>query len=202
MTDVRIVGFVLLAAIPLMVIEASGYVPAKFDSAFWRLPLAEKLPRIAAQERRWMRMARVWIAIPIVVAAGLLAGAVVALGVDPWVWLGAGVAVVVAAAAVVLFSVQGAAIADAARRGSVPDWLEPVWSALSDLERTYIIGTSLASILIGIGLLDGSVLASWVAWSLIVGPGLVTAAALLTDLFFPHMALLGPLLLGVGMVLS
>src|SRR3989337_3874195 len=68
MTDVRIVGFVLLAAIPLMVIEASGYVPAKFDSAFWRLPLAQQLPRIAAQERRWMRMARVGIAIPIVVA--------------------------------------------------------------------------------------------------------------------------------------
>lgn len=202
MTDVRIVGVALLAVIPLMVYEATAYLPAKFDSAFWNLSLAEKLPRIAAEERRWMRMARVWIVIPIVVGAGIVAGAVVGLGVDPWVWLGTGVAVVVAACAVILFAVQGAAVAQAARRGTVPDWLEAVWSTLSDLERAYVIGTSVAGILIGIGLLEGTVLAGWVAWALIIGPGLVAVTALVTGFFFPHMALLGPLILGVGMVLS
>jgi len=202
MTDLQIVGGWLLLVVPLMVVEATAYVPAGFDSAFWALPLAEKLPRIAAEEHRWLRMARVWIVIPVVVAAGLLAGSVVALGVDVWVWLGTGIALVCAAVAVLMFATQGAAAIAAARRGTAPDWLEATWGVLSDVERTYVVGTSVASVLIGIGLTDGAVLGTWVAWSMIAAPGLVAASALITGFFFPHMALLGPLILAVGMMLS
>lgn len=204
MTDLHVVGLVLLSPIVLMVVEAFAYVPAGFDSAFWALPLAAKLDRIASGRRSWLLMARVWIAIPLAAGAGIVGAAAVGVGSVPWVWTGAGLAILAASAALVMMAIQGPTGAATRSRsdGSAPDWLEALWLALYDLERTWVLAMSAASVLIGIGVLDGGILAAWVGWALVGGPAFVAVAAVASGSFFPHMGLVGPILLGVGALLS
>jgi hypothetical protein len=201
-SEVRFIGVVLLAVIPLVAYEATAEMSGRFDSAFWSLSLSDKLPRIAAQTRRWLRFSRTWMIIPVIPAIGFLVAAVAGLGVSAWIWLGVGLAVVTAPPTILMFAIQGKGMANAAEGGGVPGWLEGLWPVLYDLERMYVVAMSLASFMIGLGLLDGLVLDHWVAWAMMIGPGLVAVVAVGTDFFFPHMALLGPVILGVAMLIA
>jgi hypothetical protein len=203
MGDVRLIGLMLLAVVPIVVWEAVVEARAGFGSSrFWMLPLEEKAPRITAEKARWLMIARLMIALPIVSAAGFLASAAY-LGPSPWLWAGAGAAAVSSSAAVVMFAMQGKAVLAALEHGVTSGFLLALWDGLGDLERSYVVGTGLGAVLVGIGLVTGqTTLGSWVGWSLIGGPGLVSIVAMGTGFFFPQMALLGPILLGVGMVLS
>ncbi|HSM02362.1 MAG TPA: hypothetical protein VK960_08000 [Acidimicrobiia bacterium] len=204
MDDSFIIGLVLLAVVPLVVVDAVGGMRAGFDNAFWARPLAEKLPLIAQRRRVWDRLSLIWVPINLLLMAGLTAFAFQLATTEEGVWgaLGVGVFIPVATAFIAVVLLMAATIGRAAEDGSVPAWSEPAWQATGWIERTFVIGGNLAHVSIGVGIVASGHPAEWAGWVAIVSGALLAIWASLRDYFFQHMVLIAPLALGVALILE
>lgn len=202
-----VVGVVLLAVVPFVVVDAVGGMRAGFDSAFWARPLDEKLDRIPAARRPWERLGIVWLFVGL-----LLTGALTAFtfqlseqGEGVLAALGLGVFLPAAAAFLPLVAMMVAAASTAADRrsetGETPAWLHPVWNAAWWLERCFVVGANLAYVAWGWAMVASGFPAEWAGWVAIVSGAAIAAWASLRDYFFQHMVLFTPIVVGVALIL-
>lgn len=202
--DSRIIGYVLLAVVPLVVVDGIGAMRAGFDNAFWARPLQEKLPLIAERRRVWNRLTLIWVPINLLLMAGLTAFAFQLASTEEGVWgaLGIGVFIPVATAFIVVAVLMAATIGRAAEEGAVPAWAEPAWQASGWIERMFVVGGNIAHVAIGVGIVASGYPVEWAGWVAIISGALIALWASLRDYFFQHMVLIAPIALGVALILE
>jgi hypothetical protein len=205
---VILVGILLVSALALQAVEGVGYRRGRFDSAFWRLGLDDKLDHVAAHRREWW-----WVSIWGLVGLFLMSGGVFGLTyllADS----GAGIAASVALGgyAVALFSwvfgqtVQAASVARAATQrgetGRTPDWLQPIWNAGYLAEGMWVIGANLAYALFGVAILQTDVVAGWAGWVALGGGIVIPTVVLVRRDGFPQLGILLPAVIGIAVLIA
>jgi hypothetical protein len=201
-----VVGILLLSGLALVAVESPGYIRGGYGSAFWRLPLDDKLDHVVEHRFEWW-----WISIWTLVGLFTLSG-----GVFGFVVLvaGAGETVLVSVAlggyvvAVVswVFGViiQAGAVAEAsqqrAQSGTTPAWLSPFWASAYFAEVVWIVGSNIAYSVLGVAVLGTGVVADWAAWVAIIGGGLIALGVLAVREGFPQLGLLVPAALGIALL--
>lgn len=198
-------GVVLLALVPLLVVEGVGYTRAKMGGEFWRRPLEEKLDHIGGHIREWWVLGIAWVGMLAVTLAGM--AGVVFLLADELAWIGFGALVVAVTAWYVGVTIQTAGLAVAAGQyaeaGSTPSWVHPLWHVGWMCELSWVFLANLAYVAIGVAILDGDVLAAWAGWTAIgIGVVFMAAVVVFSNQAFPHLGLLVPLVLGVALLLA
>jgi hypothetical protein len=208
MTDTTVTGIVLLTLVPLVVANGVLEARAGFMSEFWRLPLDGKLDRIADMPRHWAGMGAIWVGTVAAVAAGMTGLTVVLVdagaGVVAGLALGGFLVTTTGWLIGVIAQTVGAGQGAKERRetGDTPGWLPPVWMAAWWSELTWVVVSNLALVVWGFAILDSGAVARWAGWTFIgIGAVVVLAVAWLRDVF-PQLALLGPIVAGVALVLS
>lgn len=208
MDDTTIVGIVLLTLVPLVVVDGVLEARAGFMADFWRLPLDGKLDRIADVPRHWAGMGASWIAIVAAVSAGMTGVTMLLVesgdGAIAGLALGAFLVATTGWMIGVISQTVGAGLAARERRetGDTPAWLHPTWMAAWWSEITWVVVSNLALVAWGLAILDSGTIVRWAGWTLIgIGAAVVLGIAWLRDVF-PQLALLGPIVLGVALVLS
>jgi hypothetical protein len=206
--DATLVGWVLVAVLPVVVWDTINTYRGGFDNAFWQLTLDEKLDRIPDHVREWHRLSLDWVVINGLLIAGLAAFTfqLSAAGEPAWAALGFGAFLLVAIAFVVVVLFMSTAVSSASivRResGTTPDWLASVWQASWWVERSFVIGANLAYVAWGVGIVDSGFPSEWVGWVAIITGGLIALWASFSDYIFQHLALLTPIALGVALILD
>jgi len=203
-----LVGVLLLSGLGLMAIEMVGYTRGGYNSAFWKLPLDDKLDHVAVHRREWW-----WISISSVVSLTVLSSGVYGLAF----LLGDAGAPVVAsvalggytvAAAAWLFGlvVQTAAVPEAAQQRAVarttPSWLHPMWKGAFLTELTWIVGANIAYALMGYAILTTDLVADWAGWCAMVAGPLTAIGVLITRDGFPQLGYLLPAVIGIALLLT
>lgn len=208
MTDTTVTGIVLLALVPLVVVTGVLEARAGFMSDFWRLPLDGKLDRIAEAPRHWTAIGATWIAIVAAVSAGMTAATVLLVEAGAGVPAGLALGPFLVATTGWMIGVTGQTIggAMAARErretGDTPGWIRPAWMAAWWSELTWVLVSNLALVAWGLAILRSEVIVRWAGWTLVgIGSVVVLAVTWLRDVF-PQLALVGPIVLGVALVLS
>lgn len=203
-----LVGYVLLAVVPLIVWDAVGSLRAGFDSAFWALSLEEKLPRIAERSAAWRRLGTIWVFVIALLASGFTAfAAQLGMAGEPELaalGLGAFVTGAVAFLFVVLPMVMAVdQVAQTRDDGDeVPGWARAVWDSSWRFERFFVVTANLAYVVWGLAIIDSGFPASWVGW-VAGGSGLLIAGwASVRDYFFQHMTLITPIVVGIALILT
>lgn len=208
MADTTVTGIVLLALVPLVVANGVLEARAGFMSQFWALPLDGKLDRIADVPGPWAGMGAIWVATVAAAAAGMTGLTMVLVdagsGVVAGLALGGFLVTTTGWLIGVIVQTVGAGVAARERRetGDTPGWIHPAWTAAWWSELTWVVVSNLALVVWGFAILDSGGVARWAGWTLIgVGAVVVLAVAWLRDVF-PQLALLGPIVVGVALVLS
>ena len=206
----KLAGVVLLLLVPLL--AADGVVSARgqFMGAFWASERDSKVAHVAGHRRQWATMGIVWVAMLAVTTTGISAfgvllsrsgeGILVSIALGLFVL---GVASMLAAA-FVLFGSVGVAAQARRSAGTTPGWLEPMWAAVTWAEATYIVLSSLAYVVFGIGMFRAGFPATWVAWaSVAIGTVSVVGMIAMPARFgFPQLPLLVPIVLGFALMTS
>ena len=198
-------GLVLLALVPLLVIEAVTYSRAKMGGEFWRRPLDEKLDHIGNHLREWWILGIAWVGM-LAVTLGGMAGLAWLLE-DELAWIGFGALVVAVTAWYVGVTIQTAGLAVAAGQYAeeqvTPSWVHPLWYTGWMCELSWVFVANVAYVAFGVAILQGDVLAAWAGWAAIgVGGVIVAAAVVFSNQAFPQLGLLVPLVLGVALLLA
>lgn len=202
-----LVGILLVLPLALLVVEVPAYYRGGYDSAFWALPIDEKLDHIAGHARYWWWLSILGLVGIIALIAGVtgLAGLIVDSGQTVISFVALGVFVPSAMAWIFGSIVQTGAMPQAAKQrtasGETPPWVHPLWSAAWTAEITYIVGANIAYAIFGYALLDFGI-AEWVGWVAIVGGLLTALAVVVLRNGFPQLAILLPGLIGVALILS
>jgi hypothetical protein len=202
------IGVLLISALALQAVEGVGYRRGRFGSAFWRLPLDDKLAHVADHRRDWW-----WISIWGLVGLFLMSGGVFGLAyllADA----GAGTTAYIAlgAFAVAVFSwvfgqtVQAASVPSAATQqaetGATPAWIHPLWDAGYLAEGVWVIGANLAYAVFGIAILQTDLLAGWAGWVSLIGGVLIPVVVLVVRDGFPQLGILLPAVIGVAVLIA
>jgi hypothetical protein len=209
-TDARLAGFILLLLVPLLVADVVIEARARFTGAFWASERDRKLEHIADHSRPW-----VWLGIGLIV---MLAAATAGLSAFSVLLGQAGEGALAAAAlgsfllgtfgfvAAISLQFGPSGVAARVRRdtGATPGWLEPMWTAASWAETSYIILASLAYVAWGVGMVKSGFPATWAGWASIAVGGLSVIGVAIAPfrLGFPQLPLLVPIVLGVALVIS
>lgn len=203
-----LVGILLLAGMALIAVQSVGYRRGAFNSEFWRLPLDDKLDRVAVRKWEWWWVA-IWDLVGLFLMTGGLAGLTHLLAES-----GEGVLAYVALGGylVALFSwffgviIQAAGVSHAAdqrkKAGATPSWIHPFWTAGYLAEAVWVIGTSLAYVVLGVAILQSGLIAPWSGWAA-VGLGIVIpVAVLLARTGFPQLGYFVPFVVGIALIIE
>lgn len=202
-----LVGVLLVSGLGLSLV-GSFSVRAGYNSAFWRLPLDEKLDHISKQQGAWWWMS-IWELFGLFAMTAGIAGLT-------WLLIDGGepvlASVAVGAYLVALtpwmfgLTFQAAGVARAARSrgetGVTPDWLQPFWDTAFLGELTWVIGSNIAHAVFGLALVQAALVATWVGW---VAFGLAAAVAVVVAIVrdgFPQLGALVPLIIGIALLIS
>lgn len=203
-----LVGVLLLSGLALIAVEAVGYVRGGYNSAFWRLPLDEKLDHVAANRWEWW-----WVSIGGLVELLLVTSGAFGLG---YLLADAGEPVL-AAAAIGGYTVaamawlygliiQAAAVSEAARQrvdaGATPTWLHPLWNGAYVAELVWITGANLSYALLGVAILQTDLVADWAGWLSLFGGVITAAGVLIAREGAPQLSYLVPAVIGVALLIE
>ena len=181
---------------------------AGYNSAFWRLPLDEKLDHIFTQRRAWWWMS-IWELVGLFAMTAGIAG-------FTWLLVDGGepvlAAVAVGAYLVALIpwlfglTFQTAGVARAARSrgetGRTPDWLQPLWDTAYLGEIIWIVGSNLAHAVFGLALVQTGLVVAWVGWAGFALALVIIAAVAVFKDGFPQLGALVPLFFGIALLAS
>ncbi len=203
-----LVGVLLLSGLILMFVEAVGYVRGGYSSAFWKLPLDEKLDHVEAHRWEWW-----WVSLWGLVGLFALTGGVFGLG---YLLADAGepilASVAVGAFTVAVFAsvgglvVQATSVSEAARQrtetGGTPSWLHPAWNGAFVAELSWISGANLAYALIGFTILETGLVAAWAGWVTLIAGALIAVGVVLAREGFPQLGYLSPAVVGIALLIE
>ena len=203
-----LVGILLLSGFALIAVESIGYVRGGYDSAFWRLPLDEKLDHVAENRREWW-----WISIWSLVSLFTLSGGVFGLtsllvvGGEPVLAnVALGGFVISALSWVLGVTLQAAPVSEAsqrrAERGVTSEWIHPFWNASFLLEIVWIVGSNIAFSLLGVAILQTGVVAEWAGWVALIAGAVIAVVVLVIREGFPQLGFLIPALIGVTLLVE
>jgi hypothetical protein len=205
---VTLVGILLVSALALQAVEGVGYRRGRFDAAFWRLALDDKLDHVAAHRPEWWWVS-IWGLVGLYLMSGGLFGLTYLLA-DSGAGIAAGAAL--GGYAVALFSwvfgqtVQAAAVSRAAAQkgetGVTPDWLRPLWDAGYLAEGVWVIGGNLAYALFGVAILQTELVSGWAGWVAVGGGILISAVVLVRRDGFPQLGILLPAVIGIAVLIA
>ncbi|MGD2060949.1 MAG: hypothetical protein PVF87_08805 [Acidimicrobiia bacterium] len=203
-----LVAVLLLSGLALVAVEGVGYVRGRYNSAFWRLPLDEKLDHVADHGRDWW-----WVSIWSLVGlfsmtagifgfANLLADA----GEPVLASVALGGYVVALMAWVLGLTVQTAGVSRAASQrvetGVTPAWIHPLWQGAYLAEGVWVIGTNLAYAVMGIAILGSGLVADWAGWVALVGGVATALVVVVVRDGFPQLGILIPAIIGVALLIE
>jgi hypothetical protein len=203
-----LVGILLLSGFALIAVESVGYVRGGYNSAFWRLPLDEKLDHVG--EHRW---AWWWISIWPLVGLFTLSGGVLGFvylladaGEPVLAYVGLGGYVVSVAGWVFGLIVQTAAVSEASKQraeaGVTPAWMHPLWNAAFLAEGLWIVGSNIAYSVVGVAILQSGVVADWAGWVALVGGVLTAVVVLIIRDGAPQLGSLIPAVIGIALLIE
>lgn len=203
-----LVGILLLSGFALIAVESVGYVRGGYNSAFWGLPLDDKLDHVAGHRREWWWIS-IWSLIGLFTVSGGVFGFTSLLmdggePVLPYVALGGFVISVLGWVLGVAF--QAAAISEASKQraesGVTPEWIHPFWNVAFLLEIVWIVGSNVAYSLIGVAILQTGVVADWAGWVALIGGAVTAVVVLVLRDGFPQLGFLIPAVIGVALLVE
>lgn len=202
------VGVLLMSGVALVGMEAVGYARGGYNSAFWKLPLDDKLDRIGEHRWEWW-----WISVWSLVGLFLMTGGLVGL---TFMLAGEGESVLASVAlggylvaliawifgAVTQAAAMPAASKQKAETGRAPSWIHPLWDAGFLAESIWVFGTNLAYIVMGMAVVQSGFPAAWSGWAAIGLAAFIVVVVAATRVGFPQLGLLAPFVLGVAMIIE
>ncbi len=202
------VGVLLTSGLVLIAVEAVGSVRERYDSAFWRLPLDEKLDHVAAHPRGWW-----WISLWGLAGFWLLTGGVFGLtnllaeAGDPVLsYVALGGFVLAALTGAVGLITQATAAAEAAKQraegGATPAWLQPLWNGAFLAELSWIVGANLAYALFGALILQTGLVAGWAGWVAVIGGSVTAVGVLIARDGLPQLGYFPPAAIGIALLIE
>jgi hypothetical protein len=203
-----LVGILLVSGFALIAVESVGYLRGGYNSAFWRLPLDDKLDHVAEHRRDWWWIS-IWSLVGLFTVSGGLFGFASLLvdGGEPVLaYVALGGFVVSVLCWVVGVAVQGAAISEASKQrtesGVTPEWVHPFWSFAFLLEVYWIVGSNVAFSLIGVAILQTGVVADWAGWVALIGGAITAVVVLVLRDGFPQLGILLPAVIGIALLIE
>jgi hypothetical protein len=203
-----LVGVLLIGGVGVVAVEAVGYRRGGYNSAFWQLPLDDKLDQVALHRREWWWVG-VWELAGLFLVTGGVAGLAALLGSDDEPVLAS---VALGGYLVALFAwvfglmVQTAAGSQAAvqraETGATPAWVHPLWEAAYLGELAWIIGSNLAYAVLGIAIIQSGLVGAWAGWVALGLGVLISVAVAATRFGFPQLGLIVPFVLGVALIIE
>lgn len=203
MTGARWLGIVLLAVVPILATQSVAYFRGGFDSAFFRLPVADRLDRIADHDRIWLAIGMAWLLMLTITVAGVggAAAVVAGRGARPAAATALAVFLVSSAGWLIGTACEMTLIVAARRRSQEGEQLaEALWWVIYVTEGVYVLGGNLAYVVLGGAIVASGALAPWIGWTLVVVGGTTITGVVASRKGFPQLALLGPVILGVGLL--
>lgn len=206
----RLAGVVLLLLVPLLAADGVVSARGRFMGEFWASERDSKIEHIGGHRRQWAGMGIVWVAMLTVATAGIGAFGMLlgrrGEGILVSIALGLFIPGVFSmlAAVFVLFGAGGVGAQARRDAGVTPGWLEPMWIAANWAEVSYIVSSSLAYIVLGIGMVRAGFPATWIALAS-VAIGAVSVVGMIVvpaRVGFPQLPLLVPVLLGFALMTS
>jgi hypothetical protein len=201
----QLAGIALVAIVLFFVPEAIAYRRG-YTGEFWRMGIEQKLAQISEHGREWRAMHLAWVPILGLLVGGTAGTARLLTKAGEGVPAAAGAAIVTLSAGAWLVAVAfgGAgslrAAAEARERGRIPSWIHPLWAAGEWLEGAFILGANAGFLAIGLSMVHGEFLASWVGWAVAGVSGAIIVGVLWLRNGFPQLAILPALVLGVGLL--
>jgi hypothetical protein len=198
----------LVSGIGLVAVEAVGYIRGGYDSAFWKLPLDDKLDHVAEHRWEWW-----WVSIWELVGLFLMTGGIAGLthllaeaGESILAFVALGGYLVALFAWVFGLITQAATVSQAAHQrietGTTPSWIHPLWQAGYFAEGAWVLGTNLAYAVIGVAILQTGLVAVWAGWVALALGALIVVAVLITRAGFPQLGILLPAVIGVALLVE
>ena len=203
-----LVGVLLAAGLGMILVESVGYTRGGYNAEFWKLPLDDKLDHVAGHRWEWWWVS-IWEVVGLFLMTAGLAGftyLLAAEGEPVWAYVGFGGYLVALFAWVLGLIIQAAGMSQAslqrAETGETPPWVHPFWEAGYFAEGTWIIGSNLAYIAVGVAVIQSGLIAAWAGWAAVaLGAGLAILV-LATRYGFPQLGLLVPAILGVATIIE
>ena len=201
-------GFVLLSIVVGIVVEGIGSAQGRFNSAFWRKPLDDKLDHIATRRNAWWLMGISWLGILAVMTAGTagLASLLADSGAATVAWVSFGAFLIGAASWLwglfVQTPVTWTAASERRTTGATPGWLQPFWLAAWMAELGFLVIVNLAYAGLGIAIISTGFPAVWAGWVAVVIGVVTPAGVLIARAGFPHLALTAPIVIGVALLIE
>lgn len=203
-----LVGVLLLSGFALIAVESVGYVRGGYNSAFWRLPLDQKLDHVADHRWEWW-----WISLWPLVGLFTVSGGVfgfaylLADGGEPVLaHVALGGFVISVLSWVFGVSIQAAAVSEASKQrteaGVTPEWIHPFWNAAFLLEVVWIVGSNIAYSLVGVAILQTGVVADWAGWVALIAGAVTAVVVLVVRDGFPQLGILVPAVIGVALLIE
>lgn len=203
-----LVGVLLLSGFALIAVESVGYVRGGYNSAFWRLPLDQKLDHVADHRWEWW-----WITLWPLVGLFTVSGGVFGLtylladGGEPVLaYVALGGFVISVLSWVFGVSIQAAAVSEASKQrteaGVTPEWIHPFWNAAFLLEVVWIVGSNIAYSLVGVAILQTGVVADWAGWVALIAGAVTAVVVLFVRDGFPQLGILVPAVIGVALLIE
>lgn len=203
-----LVGILLVSGFALIAVESPGYVRGGYNSAFWRLPLDDKLDHVAEHRREWWWIS-IWPLVGLFTVSGGVFGFTSLLvdGGEPVLaYVALGGFVIPVLGWVLGVAIQGAAVSEASKQraesGDTPEWIHPFWNTAFLLEVFWIVGSNLAFSLIGVAILQTGVVADWAGWVALIGGAVTAVVVLVLRNGFPQLGILIPAVIGIALLIE
>lgn len=203
-----LIAILLLSGIGLMAVESVGYIRGGYDSAFWRLPLDDKLDHVADHRWEWW-----WVSVWGLVGLFLLSGGVSGLwhllveaGEPVLASVAFGGYIVAAVTWVIGLIIQAASVSEGAKQrtdtGTTPSWLHPFWNGAFFAELSWIAGANAAYALMGLAVLRTGLVPNWAGWITVVGGVIIAIGVLVSREGFPQLGYLPPAVIGIALLIE
>lgn len=203
-----LVGVLLVVPILLVGVQAVGYVRGRFNGEFWNLPLDDKLDRVAERRWEWWWVA-VWDLVGLFSMTAGMAGLTYLLadrgeGMLAFVSFGAYLVALFCWVVGLIYQTAGLsrAAAQRAESGATPSWIHALWDAGYLAEASWVIGSNLAYVPLGIAIIGADVPAVWAGWAAVALGGAIAVTVVAMRDGFPQLAQLVPLVVGVALLIA
>ncbi|MGA7271304.1 MAG: hypothetical protein WB239_09560 [Acidimicrobiia bacterium] len=203
-----LVGVLLVVPMLLVGVQAVGYVRGKFNSEFWALPLDDKLDRVAVKKWEWWWVA-VWELVGVFAMTAGMAGLAYLLsnegeGVLAFVSLGTYLVALCCWVLGLIYQTAGMsrAAAERAESGATPSWIHPLSGMVYLAEGSWVIGSNLAFVPLGVAIIRADMPAVWAGWAAVALGGAIAVTVVAMRDGFPQMPLLVPLVVGVALLIA
>lgn len=203
-----LVGVLLMAGIGVIAVEAVGYNRGGYNSEFWKLPLDDKLDRVAMHRWEWWWVS-VWELLGLFLMTGGLAGLTYLLTAEGEPVLAS---VAYGGYLVALFAWVFGLIAQAAggsqgavqraESGQTPAWIHPFWEGAYLAEAAWIIGSNLTYALMGVAIIQSGFVGAWAGWAALGLGVLIPVVVLATRVGFPQLGVIVPFIIGVAVIIE